>query len=816
MKLRVILIALASLAFLSVWIGGYLYYSSLKESAFEEAYREVVSHANTIKNHISSFLFENQKSVRALAGLKELQQALSKKKDDNSLAKANSILDHFKNALAVDVCYLMDHDGTTIASSNRNAADSFIGKNYACRPYFLQAIHGSTDIYMALGITSRKRGIYYSHPVYGEGKDTPIGVAVVKASIKQIEKEFSPTYGGILVLADPHGVVFISNRKDWLYHLLWKLPPEKIFHIAKTRQFGEGPWDCIALEMKDKNHAVDKTGNEYLIHKLEIENYPGWKLFYLINIQEIFKRVSNPLIKISGYLILILCVIIGLAVFILYKKGSSEILKRKRAEEALRDSEETVKALLNAPTDSALLLDTKGVILALNEPAAQAFGKSIDELIGLNAFKLFSLSISKHRKAHHDEVIRSGKPIRYEDKRGGRWWNTNVYPVFDAQEKVVRVAIFSRDITEHKRAEEQLKEAKEDLSRYSKDLERQVKERTKEITSILENTPAVVFIKDSSYQYIMVNSRFEELFGMRNEEIRGKTDYDIFPKETADQFRSSDMQVFLERRSFQVEENIPQEDGTHIYLSVKFPLYDEQGVVQSLCGIAMDITTIKKAQDQLKRLSSHIIASQEKERTAIARELHDELGQMLTALRMDSVWMRDHLKENDSKAGERALAMCNLIDKSIDEVRGMATRLRPGILDDLGLIDALEWYATDFEKRTGIACIFKHLNVPRVNDIFATATYRIAQEALTNVARHSSATHVDVYLQTENGILTLSVIDNGRGFNMQEISSDSLGTAGMRERANLVGGTLEIQSQLGKGTQVYFRVPIHGKRGAAK
>jgi signal transduction histidine kinase len=157
--------------------------------------------------------------------------------------------------------------------------------------------------------------------------------------------------------------------------------------------------------------------------------------------------------------------------------------------------------------------------------------------------------------------------------------------------------------------------------------------------------------------------------------------------------------------------------------------------------------------------------------------------------------------------------MRDLIDKTIDEVRGLATRLRPGVLDHLGLIDALEWYAAEFRKRTGIACIFKPFNVTRVDDIVATAAYRIAQEALTNVARHSFATQVQISLKEEKGILTLAVVDNGRGFNTRKIEeSECLGLAGMRERAGLIGGALEIQSKPRKGTRVYFKMPFNARR----
>jgi PAS domain S-box-containing protein len=217
--------------------------------------------------------------------------------------------------------------------------------------------------------------------------------------------------------------------------------------------------------------------------------------------------------------------------------------------------------------------------------------------------------------------------------------------------------------------------------------------------------------------------------------------------------------------------------------------------------------------EQLRRLSGSIMDSQEKERKAIARELHDELGQLLTALRMDSAWLRDRLKDTDASASERALTMCNLIDKTIDGVRGMAIRLRPGVLDTLGLVDALEWVTSDFEKRTSITCFFKHRPVPNIKDTLATAAYRITQEALTNIARHAKASRADVSLGVEDGVLSLVVSDDGRGFDVQQLmESEGLGLAGMRERASLAGGSLEVHSQQTKGTRVNFKVAINLER----
>lgn len=701
MKLRIILLVLSILAFLSASIAGYQYYSSLKETAFKEAEGQVAVEAERVKNRLSSYLSENLKSVKALAGLQEMEHALSGT-DETALAKANSLLDHFKDALDADVCYLMDRKGTTVASSNRDAPDSFVGRNFSFRPYWRQAIRGTPATYMALGVTSGKRGVYYSHPVYRNRGESPIGVAVIKAPIDRMEAGFRRDFEGIVLLTDPHGIVFLSNRQDWVYHTLWKLPPEEISEIVDSKQFGEWPWEWIGVEVKEGNIVVDASRNEYLMYRMDIDRYPGWQVIYLHSLQEISKELSVPFLKASGPIVLTLCVLIGLSVFFLYRKASFDILRRKEAEESLRKSEE------------------------------------------------------------------------------------------------------------------QLRSAKEELYRYSRDLERQVGERTREITGILRYTPSVVYIKDKDGRYTLVNSRYEELFGIRNEEVQGKTDHDIFPKEIADQFRENDLGVFADGHPCQVEERVPQEDGIHIYLSVKFPLYDEGGSVNRVCGISTDITELKKAQDQLRRLSDGIMAGQEKERAAVARELHDELGQVLTALRIDSAWLRDRLDGTDEKAAERALMMCALIDNAIDEVRGLATRLRPGVLDDLGLVDALEWFAMDFEKRTGIQCVFSHRDVPDVNDTVATAAYRIAQETFTNAARHSSATRVDVSLTTEDGLLSLYVADNGRGFDTKNLSdSRGLGVAGMRERAALIGGALEIHSRPGEGTRVVLHVPIGRASGSA-
>ncbi|MGD8290094.1 MAG: PAS domain S-box protein [Desulfobacterales bacterium] len=814
MKLRIILIVLSLLALLSASTGGYLYYSSLNESALKEAERQADLRLRTIKRNLTNFLAENVKPVKTLAGMKTLRQALIRP-DAPNLTAANATLDHFKKTLAADECYLMVPSGKTIASTNRNDPDSFVGQNFAFRPYFKDAISGKPSTYLALGTTSGKRGAYYGHPVLADNGSSPLGIVVIKASIELVESQLATELDEIVMVNDPHGVIFISNHKKWLYQLLWKYNEDNIALIEKSRQFGTGPWEWTGLMVKG-DYVIDRDGNEYQIHITELEaNYPGWNVVHLRRLDAITKTVIEPLIKTTGPIVLTLCVLIGIAVFFLYRQASHEIHHRRLAQDALRESESRFRSLYHNTPAMLHSIDPEGRLVSVSDYWVELMGYGRDEVIGRKLTDFFTESSrqvaeTKIIPRFFDTGFLQDIPYQYVKKNGEKIdVLLSAIADRDANGTIVRSLAVSIDITQRNRAEEALKQAKEELSLYSKDLERLVRKQTAEITNILTYTPAVVYIKDKAGRYTLVNTRYEELFNVRNTDIRSKTDDDVLPKQVADQFRASDAKVLKESRSLQVEEYIQQSDGFHTYLAVKFPIYDETGAISGVCGILNDITAVKKAQTQLRRLSGSIMANQEKERSAIARELHDELGQVLTALRMDSVWMYERFKSSDPNAAKRALTMCHLIDKNIEDVRGMAFRLRPGVLDDLGLVDALEWYTADFERRTEIACVFEHENVPRLNDIVSTAAYRIAQEALTNIARHSGAGRVKVSLRSSNGYLSLAVVDNGQGFDALHLSeSEGLGVAGMRERANLVGGFLDVKSRPQKGTRVYLKVPM--------
>jgi len=815
MRLRSILLVLSLLTFLSASVGGYLYYSSLKNAAFQDAERQGISRLALITRNMSFSLSENIKPVRTLAGMDEMLAKLTRPDNRKALLEANATLDLFKYALEVEVCYLMDYQGNTVASSNRNAPDSFVGKNFAFRPYFQKAIHSAPSTYLALGTTSHRRGIYCSYPVFEQGEDLPIGMAVIKASIERIEKQLKLSEDEIVIGVSPAGIIFISNRSDWLFHSIKRLSTREKQEIVASRQFGSGPWEWIGIDFSQSNRVRDPDGTVYQLHHRELDNYSGWQIYYLRNLAAIYKAVSGSLIRATGPIVVFLCFLIGSSVFFLYRNASSEILRRKSAENALRMSEKRYRSLYHNTPAMLHSIDRDGRLVSVSQYWSDALGYDRQEVIGKKVTDFFTPASRRYAQQTVFPVFfRQGfcKDIAYQlVKKNGDIIDVLLSAIAerDSDGNLLRTLAVLVDVTEQKRAQAALKIAKEKLSRHSKNLERQVRHRTREISSILKYTPAVVYMKDCKGSYMLANSRFEELFGLNSLEVIGKTDHDLFPKETADQFRIADAKVISEHRIDQSEEIIRHREREYTYLSTKFPVFDDTGNVSGVCSIATDITELKRAQNQLRRLSASIITNQERERAAIARELHDELGQVLTALRMDAAWLAERLKATDSDGAKRALTMCTLIDENINEVRSMALRLRPGVLDDLGLVAALEWFTADFERRTTISCIFDNSQIPKIPDVVATAAYRIAQEALTNVMRHAHADHVEVSLKTAQGFIVLAVRDNGRGFDPNSLhETEGLGLAGMRERAMLVSGELRVRSAVGEGVEVRFEVRL--------
>lgn len=218
---------------------------------------------------------------------------------------------------------------------------------------------------------------------------------------------------------------------------------------------------------------------------------------------------------------------------------------------------------------------------------------------------------------------------------------------------------------------------------------------------------------------------------------------------------------------------------------------------------------LRRSQAKLRALSTHLQAVREEEWTRIAREIHDQLGQQLTGVKMDLRWIADRLPAAEPALRDKAQSACALIDQTVESVRELSERLRPEVLDQLGLAAAIDWQAGDFQRRSGIRCnVSLPPQAPALDRDRSTAAFRIFQELLTNVVRHASATRIDVAVRSAPEGLTLTVEDNGRGIEAAALDSPkSLGLIGMRERVLPFGGSIDFAGEQGKGTRVKVKIP---------
>lgn len=360
-----------------------------------------------------------------------------------------------------------------------------------------------------------------------------------------------------------------------------------------------------------------------------------------------------------------------------------------------------------------------------------------------------------------------------------------------------------------------------DITRY-KQMEEDLRQTRSLLQGIIEGTPDVFFMKGKDGRFLVINPAGASLFGRKVEEIIGRSDAELHSPEYVSQILEIDRQVLSTGEAKTYELAITASGVMKAFLFTKTPYRNHTGEIIGLVGIGRDITEhqrsaehLENSRAELRALSARLQSVREEERMRIAREIHDELGQVLTGLKIDVVSLAKKISEPDTKADWGQLRMktqsiASLINNAILTVRKISTELRPGLLDAVGLIAAIEWQAREFEKRTGIKC---RLKLPTASVSLdqnrSIAVFRIFQEILTNVARHSQATEVVVTIEEQDALLLLEAKDNGRGIRASEFSNPkSLGLLGMRERALLLGGEVSIRGVQGKGTIVSLRVPF--------
>jgi PAS domain S-box-containing protein len=490
-----------------------------------------------------------------------------------------------------------------------------------------------------------------------------------------------------------------------------------------------------------------------------------------------------------------------------------DITERKRAERALRESEERFRAIYEHGRMGIAVSDLEGRLLLTNPVFERILGYERDELIGRN-FREFTFDEDLHQEDVYVREMLEGKRDHYEiEKRFYRkdraviWVVLSAAVVRGSDRKPAFGLAMIQDITERRRSEEELSRAQAYLAEA---------ERLSHIGTWAVNviTQQIVFWSDEHYR----------IFGFDPEA-------GIPPLAAVlDRWHPDDagtLAVFhdavAQKRDYQFEFRLIRPDGmTRNIMSIGHPVTNEAGELVEFMGVAMDVTEqrliereLQSSASQLRALATQIQHVREEEDTRIARELHDELGSSLTSLKWDLEDLENSLDATFANSDIAALhnriaRMAKSAETTIRAVKRISSELRPSILDDLGICEALEWQAQEFQARTGIrtSCEIAVESTPLRRDQM-TAVFRIAQEAFTNILRHARATRVHMAITESCAGFELRITDNGQGVTDAQIASPlSLGILGMRERAHLAGGRIEIGSTGSQGTTVAVHVPI--------
>jgi len=470
-------------------------------------------------------------------------------------------------------------------------------------------------------------------------------------------------------------------------------------------------------------------------------------------------------------------------------------------------------SIIRNSQDAIIGKTVDGIVTSWNLGAERLFGYRAEEMIGQPVTKI----IPEERLEEEAEIlaqIRRGESFDHFETvrrcKGGRLVNVSltVSPVRDAEGCLIGASKIARDISERKQAEKNLQE---NQARFA---------------AVVESAMDAIITIDEMQRVIVFNAAAERMFGCGASEVVGHS-LDRFIPLRLRAAHSAHVRAFA---ATGVTSRAMGKFGDLVALRAdgrEFPI--EASISQAevagakLCTVILrDITQRKEAesalnrsQGELRALAAKLQRAREEEAIRIARELHDQLGRSLTSIKMDlllikKIVSRRPATEEFHSINEKAKIMLEAIDDTVQVVRRISTELRPGILDDLGLAAAVEWQASDFQRRSAVSCI---VSVPEedlaLNREQATAFFRIFQEILTNVARHSRAGKIWVHLGAQDREVVLEVEDDGVGISPEVVSQPrALGLIGMRERAAIFGGQVEIGGAPGKGTTVIVRMPI--------
>ncbi len=354
--------------------------------------------------------------------------------------------------------------------------------------------------------------------------------------------------------------------------------------------------------------------------------------------------------------------------------------------------------------------------------------------------------------------------------------------------------------------------------------EMEIKKVNMELIQIFDTSADGMRVIGKNFNTLRVNRTFLQLAKISRKGIEGLKCYEVFKGVSCNTELCPMVRIQQGEERIDYDATKIRQDGYEVSCIVTAtPFRDSNGELIGIVENFKDISDRKKTEEelqrsheQLRKVTSHLEMAREQERRAMAREIHDELGQSLTGLKMDIHWLGRQISQQAPKIYDKINDMAKQLDDTVHTVQRLSSELRPCLLDDLGLSAAIEWQANKVHERLGIAIDI--VSIPEditLNEPCNTTVFRVFQEALTNIARHSGASQVEILLPQEKNRITLRVNDNGRGITMEEINnSNSLGLIGMRERTCLLDGALVIQKrEKSQGTSVFLSIPYQQEEG---
>jgi PAS domain S-box-containing protein len=479
-----------------------------------------------------------------------------------------------------------------------------------------------------------------------------------------------------------------------------------------------------------------------------------------------------------------------------------EITERKKTEQALRRAEERFRKLATFAPVGIFHTDEIGRCLFVNDAWRAIAGASAEEALG-DGWARFLHPDDQERvvREWHEAArnrINQSNEFRFVNPRTGiRWVAAAVMALTDDGGEVNGYVGTIVDLTDRK--------AVEDVIRADE----------ARLRSILDNSPAVISLKDLEGRYVLVNRAWEQVYDVTNEQIVGRTNYDLLPmtrsshmsRAIADQFARVDRQVIETGMPTEFEDPLPDGEDEKVFVTVKFPITDEHGRITGVGGITTDITERRKAVDSLlaeQDLLRRTLESVDNERQLVVYEIHDGLIQYIAGALMQ---VESLPKPSDPLAAESLCGVTDALRKAVAEGRRLINGIRTPVLDDLGVVAALETLIHEEDRAHVHVEFVRDEELDRMDPKIEEAIYRITQEALTNVGKHSRSKNVRVEIGRRGDRVHLEIRDWGVGFMPTHRLKGTHGLGGMTERARIVGGQCAIKSALGQGTQVVVDLP---------